>query len=287
MSTFGRRLQHAAAGHKPAGAGSGSVTHGFQITPTNTGHDAYYDPSLGRLVTDADLTVHTAVVYMSDIAVAGQTITRHDFQGGLVIDVDNLTFVACRSDRFSGYWSGTTHPFTANWCTVASAASDGGDGMNYNNYTAYRCRIGGSTDGAKINGNVTMTECYVRTMSQDSADHNDGLQNYAGSGNVTIVRCNIDCRPVNGGGGANCAIFSADGMTGTVTITDNYLMGGSYLLGLHENGYYIVNGNWGLAGSYAYGPVDATLATSVTWANQRPNYLVDSSGNKLSTIAAP
>lgn len=267
--------------------GGGTVTHGFQITATNTGHDAYQDPLLGRLVVDSDLTIHASTVYLSDIASAGDTLTRHDFQGQLIIDVDDVTFVACRSWRFSGYWSGTVHTFTLNWCTVESDTSDGGDGINYANYTAYRCRIGGSSDGAKINGNVTMTECYVRTRSQDSADHNDGLQNNGGSGPVSIIRCNIDCRPVNGGGGVNCAIFSADGMSGTVTITDNYLQGGQYLMGLHENGDYIVNGNWGLSGSYNLAPVTANLANSVTWANLRPNYIVDASGNVLSTIAAP
>lgn len=277
----------AAAGTPTVSIVAVPITHGSQASPSNTGYTAYYDTGLGRTLVQSDLTVHTGLVSLSDFVANGGTITKRWFQGGLIMDRDNVTLVACRAPNFSGYWSGVNHPFTLNWCTVDRPGTAGDDGINFTNYTAYRCNIGGSSDGAKINGNIVMRECYVRTKSQGGLDHNDGLQNNGGSGPVLIERCNIDVRPVNGGGGVNGAFFSADGMSGTTTLTDNWFAGGQYVIRLHENGVYVVNGNQVLNGSWITGVVTAQFAVSVTWANVSPNVLVDASGNVLSTIAAP
>lgn len=282
-----QRMQRASK--QNTSSGGGAITNGFQITEANTGYNAYLDPGLGRLVVAGDLIVHTGLVSLSDFTTNGGTLTRHWFQGGLNFDLNNVILTACKFDgSVSGYYAGTHHTFTLNWCSIGddnTSAYD--DGIHYQDYTAYRCRIGGSSDGAKINGNVTMTECYVRTMSQGSADHNDGLQAVGSYTGGTIQRCNIDCRPVNGGGGVNGAIFIADSSNGTWIIRDNFLAGGNSPLRMHESCNYTVDGNWILSGSYSGGPVNAQYAVSVTWASTENNVLVDASGNILSVIPSP
>src|SRR5688500_7958762 len=70
--------------------------HGRSITADNTGHTAYFDTGLGRNVTDGDMTVHSGLVSASDFVANGGSISKHHFQGGLIIDRDNVTFTACR-----------------------------------------------------------------------------------------------------------------------------------------------------------------------------------------------
>lgn len=260
------------------GVADPTTSHGFYVSATNTGHDAYFDATLGRLVTDSDLTVHSTVMSASDFVSAGGTISKQAFDGGLIIDIDNVTFNACRGWRFSGYWSGVHHPFELNYVTVESTSSDGGDGVLYQDYYANWCRIGGSTDGAKINGNAHLADCYVRTLAQAAGDHNDGLQAVGSYTGGSIQRCNIDVTPVNGIGGPNCCIFIADSSNGTWIIEDNYLQHGQFLMGLHENCNYVVDGNWGLADSWITGPQNLDLAASVSWGTTKQNLYVDASG---------
>jgi len=267
-----------------------TVAHGSEITATNTGHTAFYDTGLGRYVTDGDLTVHNSTVSLSDFVANGGTITRRWFKGGLIIDRTGVTIRACKFDQgVSGYYAGQHRPFTLEWCTIDTPGSAGDDGIHFQDYIAYRCRIGGNSDGAKTNGNVSLTECFIRVEGQDSADHNDGTQNVGGSGPVTIERCNIDCRPTNGIGAPNAALFCADGAAGLQTWHDNWCAGGGYVLRLYENATYDVQGNKVLDGSWVYGPAARAVISSdaVTWGTERPNVLVDASGSTLSTLTKP
>jgi len=269
---------------------SGAVAHGREITVANTGHTAFYDSTLGRYVTDSDLTVHNSLVSLSDFVADGGTITRRWFKGGLIIDRTGVTIRACKFDQgVSGYYAGVHRPFALEWCTIDTPGSAGDDGIHFGDYTAYRCRVGGNSDGAKTNGNVTLTECFIRVEGQDSADHNDGTQNVGGNGPVTIVRCNIDCRPTNGTGAPNAALFCADGASGLQTWHDNWCAGGGYVLRCYENATYDVQGCEILNGSWVFGAVARAVipSSNLTWGTLRPNVLVNSSGTVLSTIPAP
>jgi hypothetical protein len=272
-------------------SGGGTITHGSEITASNTGHLAYFDTGLGRLTLNSDMTVHASQVSLSDFVSNGGSMTRHYFQGGLIFDRNNVTLTACRT---KGGWACSDDGATGsilNWCTTdTDGQSAGDDGIWYDSYTAYRCSIRGCSDGAKINGNVTMTECYIRCRAQDSADHNDGCQNYAGSGPVTIQRCNVDARPEGGSGGPNAALFAADGANGLMTWNDNLLAGGGYVMRLYENCTYICQGNWVIDNSWDYSPADRAVIPSgnVTWGTVRPNYVVNASTYAVvSTISAP
>lgn len=277
-----------AAAPAPAvsGGGGGSITHGRQITTSNTGHDAYFDSGLGRTVVDGDLTVHNSLVSLSDFVANNGSLTKRWFKGGLIIDRTGVTMTACKFDGgVSGFYSGVHRTFTLNWCTIDTPGAAQDDGIHYQDYTAYRCRIGGSSDGAKTNGGCTLTECYIRCEGQDSADHNDGIQNVGGGSN-TVTRCNIDCRPTNGVGAPNAALFSADSSSGTQTWTDNWVAGGGYVIRCYENALYIVTGNDVLNSSWVFGPADRAVIpqSNLTWSNNR---IVDGSGNLVSTLSAP
>lgn len=265
-----------------------TVSHGFYINPANTGYTAYLDSGLGRTLTLADLTAHSSLVNASSLTSSGGTISKHDFAlNGINIDIP-CTLVACRLSGNVQSPGNVASDFVMNWCTVSDFDGTVGDyGVGYDSYTLYRCNIGGNSDGIKAGGHCVVTECYIRTKGQSSADHNDGMQDSFGNGNVDIIRCNIDPRPVNNLGGANGALFAADSSVGVQTWTDNFLAGGGYVLRMNESCTYVVNGNWILNGSWAYDTYNHTntALTSITWANLRPNLVVDATGATVSTIA--
>ena len=275
---------------EPTPAPTGTITHGRQITAQNTGHTAYFDAGLGRNVLDSDLIVHTGLVSVSDFVSAGGTITKRWFKGGLIINRHDVTLRACKVDGgVSGYYSGTHYRFNLDYVTIDTAGAADDDGIHFQDYTANRCRIGGCSDGAKINGNVTITESYLRCKGQDSGDHNDGLQAVGAYDDCTILRCNIDCRPTNGIGAANAAIMVADGSNGLMTLHDNLLAGGGYVLRCYENSTYDIQGNDIVNNSWGFGPVARAVipASNLTWGTVRPNRIVAADGSEVSTISKP
>ena len=266
-------------------AGS-SITHGSQINTGNVGFAAYYDPTLGRNVQLSDLQTISGVVAVSDFIGTGGTLSKKNFTGTLLVDVDNVTIRACRFVEVVSGYPANAQGWRVEWCTWEAQALD--ECLHYDGYTAYRCLLQGGSDGAKINGNCELTECYIRVWGL-TGDHNDGVQNYAGSGPVLVQRCNIDCRPVNGGGGPNGALFAADGADGLMTWNDNWVAGGTYVIRCQENCTYECQGNQVLNNSWVYGPAMRAIipASNVNWGTVRPNTIVDAAGNYVSTLAAP
>ena len=268
---------------KSTGGGGGTVTHGSQIDTTNTGFIAYYDPTLGRNLVQGDLqVVTTSGVWISDFtggtggtAGSPKVVTKKDFQGGLVIDVPYVIVRGCRIN--GGVTANTGTVF--DYCTWANT-SVVDQCIQYDGYTANRCNISGGSDGMKANGgNTVITECYIRNKAAGPADHNDGVQNDRGNGPVTIARCNIDARPIGGGGGTTAAIL-ADTGPGLHTITDNYIAGGTYTLMMYDSTTWVVTGNVWEAGSWVYGPC-ATGGPG--WG---PSSIITWSNNTLSTGGA-
>lgn len=280
MSSFARKLQKTyTATSNPAG----QITHGDQVSPSNTGYTAYFDTSLGRNLQLSDLQVVGGVHWVSDFAAPGGTVYKKHFTGNLIIDINNVTLRGCLFDSVvSGYLSGNhASGWTLDYCTIINSPVVGDQCIQYQNYTANRCHIANGSDGAKLNGNVTITECYVRVAQQAPDDHNDGLQNVGGNGPVTIARCNIDCRPVGASGGniGNAAIFLADGETGLHTIHDNLLAGGQVTLAMYDGATFNVQGNKFVRGSYG-GSTHAMAGPgsgpqNVTWGTIRPNTFSD------------
>lgn len=276
MAIAARRLMRASYTVSP-------VTHGDQISPANTGYTAYYDAALGRTLVLGDLQVISGVHWISDFASPGSTVYKKHFTGSVIVDIDNVTMKGCLFDNpVTGYLNGNhAAGWALDFCTI-SPASVGDQCVQYQGYTARRCYLVNCSDGAKVNGaSTTMTECYIRVAEQDSSDHNDGVQNVGGAGAVSIIRCNIDCRPTNASAGnvGNSAIFAADGETGLHTIHDNLLAGGQIVLAMYDGGTFNVQGNKFVRGSYQ-GSTHAMAgpgsgAQNVTWGTLRTNTFSD------------
>lgn len=261
--------------------GMAAVTNGKQITTANTGYQAWCNSS-NQPCLQANMAVYSTMVDASALISAGKT-TCVWLKGGINIDVD-ITLTACLiNDQVS------THPqinkLTLNYCTIDPPTNTTWPySLGPDNFVATRCNIGGSMDGVNFGGGShknVLIENYIRVKMRDADDHNDGVQSYFASGGGTVLRNNIDARPVGGGGGPNAAFFIADSTEGEYEVRDNYLLGGGYTLRLHENAYYRVTGNIIEKDSYSFGPVNT--------ANARADAFLEWSNNKLSdgTVLTP
>jgi|GEM_PF-1968117 len=259
---------------------SGAPTHGDQVTRSNVGHTAYYDDSLGRTITDADLTEISGTHWISDYANDGHVFEKIYFSGNIVMDRNNVTFKGCKFDNtFENYKSGVSATGTVlEYCTI-SPPNLGDDAIRFADYTARYCILEGCSDGAKANGGQTSLEyCYIRVKGA-VGDHNDGIQNVGGGGNVLIRGCNIDMVQTNGIGGANACVMSADlsaSVTLHMTIEDCWFKGGTsaYQLRLYDGGLtpnitYSASGNKFVRGvpPLDRGSANTTPLNQITWSN--------------------
>lgn len=288
MSRFAHRLQ-AAVSKQPPTEPEGTVTHGSQITQANTGPYAYFDTTLGRTLTPGDLTISSAA-RASDLTTPGGTIRKlHLTASDFNIDID-CTLEACYLDSSLHSQSGAT--WTANWCTADCTSATQWQSTDNSvwggRWTIYRCQAFGAADAMRGSSSDSCTESWIRTYGRASDSHNDAYQYYnpsASPSDVTsILRSNLDCRPTNGIGNPNAALFAADSTTmGTFYWRDNLLRGGAIVVRCNDSGSYHVTGNKIVdddaspAGQYG-------AAVIAEWSG---NVLVDAVGNTLGTVAAP
>jgi hypothetical protein len=260
---------------------SNPIGHGSQIFSTNVGYTAYRDPTLGRYLTLADLTVTPGVVSASDLVTTGGTIKNRHFTGNLIVNVNNITVVGCLFDNpVTGTYAGLTATgWNMSWCTVNSLAVGSSAALGFSDFVAYRCYVAGCVDGIWPGGNSHISECYVRVAQQSPTDHNDAIQFSGAAGMTTIEKCNLDCRPVNASGGnvGDSAIIIGDLETGYYRVYDNLLAGGTYAIRTYDSGIFDVQGNYFVDGSYTNGAALSGGATyspnNNTWGTVRVNRL--------------
>lgn len=285
------------------------VTHGSQITTSNTGYAAYIDPTLNRPLVSSDLTRVTGTHWISDFTSGGTGGTSGNPKIVEKLDIDEVlwdvnwvTLRGCNIRQPASAFLNGTHQVGARmeYCTI-NPATVGDECMHYESWSAHRCQFRGCSDGAKINGGaqpISITECYIGVKMQSADDHNDCVQNVGGTGTVTITRSKLVVAPeggliTGGSGGPNGCIMSADMSSGSVfslTATDCYFNGGTsastvrlYDGGLTTNITYSVTGC--LWERTAAPPVDrgtsnTTPTGQITWSNNRW-------ADDLSTISLP
>jgi len=243
-----------------------AITHGSQITTANTGYGAWFDTTRGRSLTLSDLTVQGGVHFISDFFAGGTSgsptlVYGYHFTGNIQVDVNWITFRGCLFDNPPTELVGGVYHFgvTLDYCTV-DPATVGPYAMGDQSFSVNRCFVRGNSDGLRVNGGDTVqniTESYIRLRMADGADHNDGLQNFGGSGTVNIRRCNISCDPeggiIAGAGGPDACFLSADMTSGSTfhgEVTDCLLDGGTavatlrfYDGALTPNITYVATGN--------------------------------------------
>jgi Domain of unknown function (DUF4082) len=220
--------------------------------PSNTGVPA--GTSLRAVSGDVTLTTD------------GQVLDAADVSGKVYVQANNVTIKRSRIQQGIQIrdWDGYRGLVVSDTELGPQTGSGGDDGIAFSSYTCQRCNIHNFSDGGKVNGSVVIQDSWIHDLWQDPGDHNDGLQNYAGSGDVTLRHNTIDGHPGNVSDYGNAAVFSADFPSGTVTIDGNLLSGGQFTLQVLDNATYVVTGNHFVRGSYVYGTHRYTCASCVT-----------------------
>ena len=171
-----------------------------------------------------------------------------DMRAGIVIDAP-VKLINCyihSQVKTNGHWTVLTNctirpDEVADWC------------LGDENFYALRCHISNGSDGVRAGGGTlgsTLRECYIRCATQSEQDHNDGVQNYAGVGDLTLLANNID---ISNMPGANAAFMAADNAKGHCILQDNFFAGGGWTVRLYEDMSYTLSGNVIIAGQF--GPV--------------------------------
>jgi hypothetical protein len=292
-STRGRTVWATTSGTDTTGA----ITHGSQVSTSNTGYAAYLDPGLGRTLVAGDLTRVAGTHWISDFTSGGtggtagnpKIVEKLDIDE-VLWDVDHVTLRASNvREHASGFLNGTHHVgILLDYVTISPTPGVfDTEPMHYESWSANRCQLRGCSDGGKINGGAdtqNIVECYIRVAMESPDDHNDGLQNVGGSGTVNVSRCNISVVPelieTGGIGGPNACIMSADMTSGSVyhlEVTDCLLNGGTavstirfYDGALTTNITYVGTGNRFIRSSAApvdRGSANTTPTNQITWSN--------------------
>jgi hypothetical protein len=210
------------------------------------------------------------------LSTAGMIYDAKDVRGAIIVTANNVTIK--RSKVRDGIKITNNKGLVVEDTELGPVTGKGGldDGIAFSDYTCRRCDIHNFSDGGKINGNVTIEDSWIHDFPYKPGDHNDALQNNAGSGNVTIRHSNIDIRSFEGStlkDAGNAAIFMAKDngtISGHMIIENNLLAGGGYTLQLRDLAGYsaVVRGNHFVRGSYTWGThiLDSPSSNAV-WEN--------------------
>jgi hypothetical protein len=169
-----------------AAGGGGSITHGQQINASNTGHRAYFSPGLGRLLVDGDLAAGPTSTSSN-----GQLIEQKVMSG---INI-NHTGVTLRGCWIQGEVQNDSTGLILDYCEVGPRSGSGnstrGIGISWDSFAANRCDVHNFSDGVRLNGTSSLTECYVHDLFYVTGDHNDCVQITGACTNSSIVRCRL------------------------------------------------------------------------------------------------
>lgn len=227
-------------------AASGGQAVKFQA-PTGGGTQscppfpAFPDANCTGVTPGTSLTVVNGDVTISQ---SGTTYSAKDVRGRIYVDANNVTIknVYARD----GIKNNASNLLIEDTELGPTGTSGGDDGLIEDNYICRRCDIHNFSDGAKINGNLTIEDSYIHDLWGKSGDHNDGVQAFTLSGDVLLRHNYISSDTINNLGSENGAIQMADGWIGTATLENNLFdSNGAIVVRLHENGtYYVRNNRW-------------------------------------------
>lgn len=212
-----------------SGGGDGSVTHGRDISAANTG-------ITGAGVSQSSLaTITGGVTYSTN----GQTITGKLFTDSVTVSADDVTFENCMftsigANNFMLRVNGSG--CTVDHCTflpTSGHSSYEGIYTEQTGLTVTRCDISGCENNittAAGSGDINILECYLHNpVSPDNpSGHHDNIEVYGGA-TVNIERCRVTMQ-ANETAVINVAPWSSGAFVSDLTISDNYLDGGNYLV---------------------------------------------------------
>jgi hypothetical protein len=181
---------------------------------------------------------------------SGQTITGRDFHGYVTVTGSNITFKNCIFRGGTPHGNGALLDTERGGATVVEdsefvplhpAATI--DGIWTRNTKIYRVNIHGSVDGMKAGSNTLVQDSYIHDTSWFASDpnqgggatHNDGVQSFADSSNITLRHNNIDMSTAKD---PNAAWQDASPSS---TVDDNWLDGGGCTLNFADQGTRLTN----------------------------------------------
>lgn len=288
MSGFTRRLMRLQA-VATKGGGTTDLTHGDQVTQSNTG------PRTALTAVSGDVVLSTSNVGTLCTGSGTQAdpyvyANKSLIGGGISFstNVNNFYFVIRDCLAPGGMFIATsrTGPIVrAEWCGFGSRTDyvGGTSGVVGTVFDLYRCWVDGGSDGLRMQGAGSVaTECHIRVRQGSTTDHNDAVQNYGGYGDLTLLRCYLDgylyTIDNTGSGiyqGGDYGEFNS--AVQTITFKDNYLNGA----GIHWRMYggqkcvnlqYVVTGNkhGRIGATHVYTTSkadDSTDPSQITWSN--------------------
>lgn len=208
------------ATHTPGGA----ITHGHQLTASNTGIPAGTSLTVDNTQPSGS---NTDVHFQSPPAPgfwqvgSGASFVRCRFTGTTIVRGSNISFTDC---EFVGNLS------IANSQTVTLDGCHGHDGSDLVHVTA------DSPKGADLCSGISFTECLFDQPAAGPGDHLDGIQLHGIDGG-TFTRCAFDLSPyqtVNGEHVLNAACFpdgdNSFGGHANLLWEDCFFNGGGYII---------------------------------------------------------
>lgn len=229
-------------------------------------------PTAGCTGVPSVISTNLAADNRCTLSTAGEVITGKQFSCRLNVTANNVTiknsYLAKGIDNYGGGGS-----FTIEDSTVGpSSGCDSGltFGIGARKYTARRVLVRGIPDGFRVSNlsgseTVTIEDSYYYSCA-NPGDHSDGVQVDGNSGNATIRHNTLD---LAGSESSTSPVFWADFSENSHgTITDNLLIGGSYVIWLGTGNGHIVTGNR-LVIANAYGPNNSNCATVSSWQDNR------------------
>lgn len=221
-------------------------------------------------------TTLTVVTGGLNIRTAGAVIDAQDIHGSVQVYANNVTIK--RSKVTSGnYWGIKLEPgysgLTISDTTIVGVPGCGAGVAFASNMTLTRLNVSSCEDLVHVGSNVLLQDSYLHNPWLKPGGHVDGVQSVAGT-NV-IVKHNTIVNPYSQ---TSALLFKADSNNiSNITITGNYLQGGSYTTYCRSaNGHtctgMTISGNTfglGYKQGYAYGLLSADVPGSVTWTSNR------------------
>lgn len=240
--------------------------------PSNTG----VVPGTQLTIVSGSQTFHTS----------GQVISGKDFHGYVKVTGSNITFKNCifRGGTPSGNnalldTEGGTNTIVEDSEFVPQHPAATIDGIWTKNTKIYRANIHGSVDGMKAGSNTLVQDSYIHDTSWFASDpnqgggatHNDGVQSFADSSNITLRHNTIDMSTSKD---PNAAWQDASPNS---TVDDNWLDGGGCTLnfadqGTSLTGMVVTNNRFGRHSAYQC-PI--LLSLGVSLAKNSGNVWVD------------
>jgi hypothetical protein len=203
------------------------------------------------------------------VTVPGAVIEGYDFEGGVSVKADNVTIRKCRI-TFQGFMgvfnNGSYKNLLIEDCEIVGKAdADGmyGKGIGWSHYTARRCNVWNCQDGAAIQGDCVVEDCYIHDLvkfidKSGGWSHNDALQSTGGS-NI-IVRHNT-LRTVYQGATSALRFVAETAEVNNAVAENNFFSGGAATIYVYgKTGYNCpsntrITNNVFEKNSYIYWPV--------------------------------